>query len=206
MNRYALIGMITLALGGAIFGWYRTEIKRAKQQGIAEMMTRQSQQDRQRFDSAVRSDSIYRVAAAARVARLVRDSTENDQARQLLAIAAGNASQRADSVAAEIRTKFPELAGQVAVMLAARDTARLEAIAERNGRLIAEQLRTECEAAHAATERLLETSKVLIGNQAATIDQLQKLAGSGGGIGPVLAAVLVVGSVAAGVGLAAIIP
>lgn len=182
MTKGVWLALALVSLFGTGFAWYRTEIERAKQQGIAEMMVRQSHTDRQRFDSSVRADSIYKVAAAARVARLVADSTENDQARQLLAIAAGNASQRADSVAAEIRTKFPELAAQVAVMLAARDTARLEAIAERNGRLNAESLRAECEAAKANAERLKGEAEKLVATQGDTIDQLQKVAGSGHGL------------------------
>lgn len=200
MTKPLWLALAVAALLGTGYGWLRAERERARQQGIAEQMSKQADHDRLAFDSAVAAHVESQRAANERLARLASDSAANAVRVGVLAGAASTSRQRADSLLREIRDQFPELAGELAEIQAARDTAELRLLAEQDGRAIAERSKQEEHAGRLAAEALLVTANALIAEQATTIKQLQKVGSGGRGVTAVdvvLAAAAVTGWVVA---------
>lgn len=171
LSKGGWIPVLVLFVAGTGYGWYRTELARAKQQGIATQMAKDSYQAHLSFDSAVKKSSYDSAAAAVRIARLVKDSAANLLQRDLLSKAAFTSGQKADSVLALLMDSLPQLAGVKAAM----DTLRLEVSVERDGRILAERARMEADLATSRAERLLEKAKSVIEDQAMAIDMLSQV-------------------------------
>lgn len=192
MNKTIALALLVAGLAVTGFAWYRTELERARQQGIAETMAKQADLSRLAFDSAMAAQAVSRRAANDRIARLTADSALNAQRRGVLADASLRATQRADSILAVLMDSLPQLAG----VKAALDTLQQQVLAERDGRILAERGKAEAIASAHEFEVLLASAGKLIEEQAATIKQLKVAGHSGGGGVTVAKAVTVLTAVA----------
>lgn len=169
------IPVLLLAVGATGYGWYRSNLEQARQAGIASQMAKQVFQLRQEFDSAAAVQKVADAEREERVARLAADSAHNDSVRTQLSRAVVRTSHRADSLLAWLKDTLPELAGQIAEIQAAKDTAEQRFQAEKDGRILAERARDEARAGEAEQKRLLAKAQETISGQATTIEQLQKV-------------------------------